>query len=558
MPLLSTVHLNIAALCREGQFKQALHILRITHNAPENYSTFLQLLQICMLKNTLSQVKKLLSFISQRRFSFATRTTFHNKLIYFYVKCGSLVDAREVFDRMKERDGVSWNTIITAYRRHGYPHEAITLFHHMQQTGLQPDKFTFASVLPACAEIGALKQGMDIHHAIKDRGFLSDVVVSRYVQNGFDDKALEVFKQMQLAGVKPNSATIASILPACARMGALEQGAKPNSTTFASILRACAQAGALEQGMAIHQSIKDSKLSSDVLVTTALLDMYAKCGGIDKAHMYAKCGTIDKAHELFNGMPERDVISWNAMIRGYAQNGFNEKALKTFKQMQLANAKPDSTTFASILPACAKMGTVEHGYAQNGYCKDALKIFELMKHSGTYPDSVSFVCVLFACSHGGFVDKGCTYFNNMSKPYHIKPSVDHHVCMVDLLARAGYLEDTLNFIIKMPFKPVLVVWMSLLGACRSHVNIGLGVFTARLLFDLDPKNAAIYVLLSNIYAEMERWGEVQIVRRLMKDRGIKKIPGCSWIEGHKMVHFFCVGDRSHPQNIDPYKVGEIC
>ncbi|XP_057816410.1 pentatricopeptide repeat-containing protein At4g02750-like [Cryptomeria japonica] len=305
---------------------------------------------------------------------------FHNKLINMYVKGGSLLDARKVFDHSEERDSVSWNTIIAAYQRHGNPQEAVTLFHQMQRTGLQTDQFTFASVLPACAKLGVLEQG--------------------YAQNGFLENALETFKQMQVAG--------------------------------------------------------------------------------------------------------------------YAQNAFVEKALETFKQMQLAGVKPDSSTFASILRACAKTGALEQG----------------------------------------LVEEGCTYFNHMTNPYCITPTVDHYVCMVDLLARAGCLEDALNFIIKMPVKPVVDVWMCFLGSCRSHMNIGLGVFTAMLLFDLDPKNSATYVLLSNIYAEVGRWSEVQMLRRLMKDRGIKKIPGCSWIEGHKMVHAFCIGDRSHPDPRDICKVGE--
>ncbi|XP_059068267.1 pentatricopeptide repeat-containing protein At4g13650-like [Cryptomeria japonica] len=906
MPLPSTSHLNVTTLCRDGQLKEALHILLTTHNPPEEFHPYLQLLQTCVLKNALSQGENVHAFIAHRRFAFATQTTFHNKLIYMYVKCGSLVDARKVFDHMNERDGVSWNTLITAYRRRGYPQEAVTLFRHMQQTGLQPDQFTFASVLPACAKMGALGQGMDIHQSIKDRGFLSDVVVatalvdmyakcgnidkarelfdrmpqrnvftwnamiagyaqngfvekslqtfkqmqlsgvkpdsitfasvlpacakmgaleqgidihqniedrgffsdvtvatalvdmyskcgsidkarelfdrmpkrsvvswtamiSGYTQNGFDEMALETFKQMQSAGVKPDLTTFASILPACAKMGALEQGMdihhsikdrgvlsdivvatalvdmyakcgsmdnarelfdkmpqrdviswnamiagyvqngfvekaleifkqmqligiKPDSTTYASILPTCAKMGALEQGRSIHQSVKDRGMLSDVVVATALVDMYAKCGSIDKAcelfdtmpqrnefswtamiagyaqngfdekaletfrqmqlsgvkpnsttfasvlpacakigdleqgmgihqsiidrgllsdvvvttaliDMYAKCGSIDKAYELFNKMPQRNVVSWTAMIAGYAQNGFVEKALDNFKQMQLAGVAPDSSTFASIFLACAKAGALEHGmdihqsikdteilsdvvvatalvnmyakcgsidrarelfdriskrdiiswnamiagYAQNGLCKDALKIFELMKNSGTFPDIVSFSCVLCACSHAGLVDEGCTYFNHISNSYCITPTVDHYVCLVDLLARAGYLEDSLNFIIKMPVKPAVVVWMCFLGACRSYKNMGLGVFTATLLFDLDPKNAATYVLLSNMYAEVGRWDEVQMVRRLMKDTGIKKIPGFSWIEGHKMVHAFCVGDRSYPQ-----------
>ncbi|XP_057837804.1 pentatricopeptide repeat-containing protein At3g09040, mitochondrial-like [Cryptomeria japonica] len=626
-----------------------------------------------------------------------------NALVDMYAKCGSIDKACELFNRMLQRNAISWNAMIAGYAQNGLVEKALETLKQMQLAGLKPNCTTFASILPACAKMGALEQGISIHQSIMEGGFLSDIMVGNalidmyakcgsmnkalelfkrmlqrnviswnaiiagYVQNGFVENALEIFKQMQLAGVRPDSTTFACILPACAKMGALEQGVsihqstmeggflsniivgnalvdmyakcgsidkarelfdrmhqrdvvswnamiagyaqngfvenaletfkqmqlavvKPNSTTFASILPACAKMGAFEQGMDIHQSILDGGFLSDIIVGNALVDMYAKCG------------RTDKAHELFDSMPQRDVISWNTMIAGYAQNGFVEKALETLKQMQFVGLNPDSTTFASILPACAKMGAIKQGlnihqsimvggflsdiivgnalidmyakcgsidkahklfdkmpqrdvvtwnavisgYAQNGFCKDALKIFELMKHSGTYPNIVSFACVLCACSHAGLVDEGCAYFNHMSNPYCITPTVDHYVCMVDLLGRAGYLEETLRFIIKMPVKSVVIVWMCFLGACRSHMNIGLGMFTATLLFDLDPKNAATYVLLSNIYAEMGRWGEVQMVRRLMKDRGIKKIPGCSWIESHKVVHAFCVGERSHP------------
>ncbi|KAH9288068.1 hypothetical protein KI387_032185 [Taxus chinensis] len=760
------VNLDLKAFCREGCFKEALHIILNTHNTPVDCNTYLQLLQTCIAKNALSQGKHMHSLITQRGFSFATRTTFQNNLINMYLRCGSLVDARKVFDDMTERDVSSWNTIIAGYRRYGFPREALTLFHQMQHRGVQPDPLTFASILPACAKLRALEQGMDIHQSIMERGFFSNVVVASalvdmyakcesihkarevfdkmpqrnvvswngmivgYAQNGFVEKALETFKQMQLADVKPNSTTFASILPACAKMKALEQGmeihqsimergilsdavlanalvdmyakcgsihkahelfdkmpkktvvswtvliagyaqngvleealrlfkempqrnvvswtamiagyaqngvldealrifkempkrnviswnaiiagyaqngfvefaletfkqmqladVKPNSTTFASILPACTQMVSLEHGMDIHQSIIESGLLSDIVVVNALLDMYAKCG------------SMLKAQELFDKMPERDGVSWNAMVTGYVQNGFVEKALEAFKKMQLAGLKPNPTTFSSILPACSKMGSLEQGidihqsiiesgflsdivitsalidmyakcgsihkarqlfdkmpqrnviswnamiagYAQNGFCKTALKMFELMRLSGTYPDHVSFACVLFACSHAGLVDEGCKYFKGMSDLYCITPIIDHYVCMVDLLSRADYLEEAVNFIIKMQTKPAVVMWRCLLGACRLHKNVRLGVFTASLLFKLDPKNAATYVLLSNMYAEVGRWGDVQKVRRLMKDRGIKKIPGCSWIEDHKRLRAFCVGDRSHPQ-----------
>ncbi|XP_057869692.1 pentatricopeptide repeat-containing protein At3g26782, mitochondrial-like [Cryptomeria japonica] len=223
--------------------------------------------------------------------------------------------------------------------------------------------------------------------------------------------------------------------------------------------------------------------------------------------MYAKCGSIQKARELFDKMNHPRKVSWNAMIAGYAMHG---------------------------------------------YGKDALKLFELMELSGSNPNHVSFVSVLFACSHAGFINDGCKYFNLMSCSYCIMPTIDHYVCMIDLLGRAGYLEEALNFIIKMPIKLDAVAWKCLLGACRTHKNIGLGEFVATLLFESDAENDAPYVLLSNIYAELGSWGSFQKVRNLMKDRGIKKNPGCSWIEVHKMVHVFCVGDRSHPQTEEIY------
>ncbi|XP_057870779.1 putative pentatricopeptide repeat-containing protein At1g68930 isoform X2 [Cryptomeria japonica] len=393
-----------------------------------------------------------------------------------------------------------------------------------------------------------------------------------YAQNGPFEKALDTFKQMEMAGVKPNPRTITSVLPSCAKMGALEEG------------------------MEIHRSIIKSGFLAEDIVMSALVGMYAKCG------------SIHKARALFDKMPQKNVVSWTAMIAGYAQNGLIEKALENLKQMQLTGVNPNSATFVSILPACAKMGALEQGveihqsiiesgflsdvvvvsalvdmyakcgrihkarelfdkmfqrdavswsvmiagYAMHGFHKDSLRLFELMKHSGTYPDHISFVSVLFACSHAGLVEKGAKHFNAMSNAYGIMPTMDHFICMVDILGRAGYLEEALKFIIKMPVKPEVVVWMCLLGACRSRKNTRLGAFTAILLFELDPKYTAPYVLLSNIYAEVGRWGDVQQVRKLMTDREIKKVPGCSWIEVHKVVHVFYVGDRLHPQTQEIY------
>ncbi|XP_059076511.1 pentatricopeptide repeat-containing protein At2g13600-like [Cryptomeria japonica] len=894
MSSIANLNLKLRELCNAGRLKEALHLLLTTHNSVIHSSTYLHLLQACIDKKALSEGKQIHSLINARETTFATNPFLQNTLINMYDKCGSVVDAREVFDNMIQPDVFSWNVIIAAYRRHGFPEQALKLFHQMQRTTIQPDNFTFstilpvcanvaslrhglqihgrilrcgfqfniivmntlidmhvkcgrmhkavelfdkmsqrdlfswtaivagythsrlaeiafeifkqmqlagvkpnsptfASILPSCAKLAALEQGMEIHQKVMESGFLSDVVatalidmyakcgsilkarvlfdkmpkrdvvswtaiISGYAQYGFVDKALGFFKQMQLAGVKPNSATFASILPACAQTGYLEQGmkihkkiieigllsdvvvvnalidmyskcgivqkarelfekmrVKPISATFASILPACAKMRSLEQGMEIHQKIIESGFLSATVVMTALVDMYAKCGSIEKAcelfgrihhpnvtswnamitgyvengaldeasrifkempqrdvaswnaiitgyaqnrladkaleifkqmqlegikpnsgtitsiltacgrigaleqsleihqkliqsgflsdvvivtaliDVYAKCGSIQKARELFdnihhpdlaswtamikgyalNGvldealmlfkeMPQRDVVSWNAIIAGCLQNGFFDEALEIFRNMQLAGVKPDSSTFARILPACSKLGALEQGmeihqkiietgllpdafgtalikmyakcgiiqkarrlfnkigqpgvfswnaiiagYAMHGYSEDAIELFELMKHTGINPNHLSFVFVLFACSHAGLVDDGCKYFNHMTESYCIMHRMYHYVCTVDLLSRAGYLEEALNFVFKMPIIPDMVVWMCLLGGCRLYKDIGIGEFVAKLLLELDPENAAPYVLLSNIYAEAGRWGDAQ-------------------------------------------------
>ncbi|XP_057858136.2 pentatricopeptide repeat-containing protein At3g24000, mitochondrial-like [Cryptomeria japonica] len=685
---------------------EAFKQMQFTGSKP-NSTTFASILSACAKIRALDWGMSIHQSIIES--GFLSDVVVASALVDMYAKCGSIHKASELFGKIPRLDVVSWTSMIAGYLQNGFLEEALKVFKQMQLASVKPNCTTFSSIVPACAKMGALEEGMEIHQSIIKSGFLSDVVIANtlidmyakcrsihksrqlfhnmpqqhvvswstmiagYAQNGFVLEALETFKQMQSAGVKANSTTFTSILPVCAKMGALEQGmhihqsiiennflsdvmvmnalidmyarcgsikkacelfeklserdvvswnvmiagytqngfvaealktfkrmqsadVKPNSTTFGSILPACAKMRSLEQGINVHRNIIESGFLLDVVVVSALVDMYTKCG------------SIKKASELFDKMSQRDVVSWTAIISGYAQNGLVEEALETFKRMQLAGVKPNCATFASILPVCSKMGALEQGmdihqsiiesgycsdvivanalldmyakcgsihkarelfdkmsqrdvvswntmtagYAQNGFCKDAFKVFELMKHSGIHPDHGSFACVLFACSHAGLVDEGCKCFNGMIDSYCISPKIDHYACMVDLLGRAGYLEETLNFIIKMPTNPVADVWMCLLGSCRSHKNTRLGVFTATLLFELDQKNTAAYDLLSNIYADVGRWDKVQKVRRSMKDRGIQKIPGCSWIEVHKMVHVFCVGDRSHPQTLEIY------
>eukprot|EP01018_Ginkgo_biloba_P040409 Gb_21270 [translate_table: standard] len=724
---------DIKALCNQGRLKDALNILFVADQRI-NSSTYACVLQGCTDKKALLEGKLVQTHMIQTGFK-CQDISLANRLVTMYAKCWELVDARRVFDQMPERNVISWTVMIAVYARHGHAEAALSLFYQMQQSQTQPNSFTFASVLPACATLASLEKGKEIHKEIIRNRFQYDVfvgnalvdmyakcgsieiarqefdkmpqrnevswtaIIAGFAQNGRSEEALDLFVQMRLAGVKPNSKTFASVLPACANLASLKQGmeiheeiiingfqsdvfvgnalldmyakcgniknarrvfdkmpqrdvvswnamiagyaqnghvdeaqnlfkkmpeqdviswnaliagyaqngrdkealklfrhmqlagVKPNSKTFAGLLPACANLAALEQGMKIYEEIVKSGFQSDNYVGSALIDMYAKCGN------------IENARHLFDKMHQRSVVSWTSMIAGYAQNGHGEEALKLFQQMQLEGVKPNLKTFASVLPACAtlaaleqgkeiheeiirsgfqvdifvesalvdmyaKCGSIENaryvfdkicqrnvvswnamiaGYAIHGCSNEALKLFEQMQNSDTQPDHVTLVSVLSACCHAGLVDEGWHYFDCMRQCYHITPAMEHYGCMVNLLGRAGHLDEAQDFIKKMPIKPDATVWGCLLGACRIHNNIELGEQVAERLFELNPKNTSPYVLLSNMYAVAGRWDDIEKVRKMMKDKGVKKKPGCSWIEVNKRIYGFLVGDRSHPQ-----------
>eukprot|EP01018_Ginkgo_biloba_P000985 Gb_03691 [translate_table: standard] len=462
---------DVRTLYKQGQLKEALHSLHVMDQRGicADESTYHFLLQGCLNKKTLLEGKLVHAHMIQTGFE-SRDISLGNKLVSMYAKCSRLVDARRVLDEMPERNVISWTVLIAAYPRHGQFESALTLFYEMHGTGIQPNEFTFASVLPACASLASLEQGKEIHEEIIRCGFQSNLFVGNALIDMYA-KCGSIENARHLTDVKPNSEIFAIVLPVCADLAALEQGKE------------------------IHEFIIRGGFQPDVFVGNTLVDMYAKCG------------RIENACNVFNQMPKRDVVSWTTMIVGYAMHG--------------------------------------HG-------KEALKIFEQMQHSGTKPNQITFVGVLSACCHAGLVDEAWQYFDFMHRYYHITPTMEHYGCMVDLLGRAGHLDEGHNFINKMPIKPGAAVWGSLLGACRIHNNVELGECVAEHLLELEPNCAAPYVLLSNIYATSGRWDDIEKVRKMMKDRRVKKNPGCSWIEVNKQVYAFHVGDRSHPQALKIY------
>eukprot|EP01018_Ginkgo_biloba_P027695 Gb_25125 [translate_table: standard] len=629
----------IAAYAKHGHAEEALKLfyqMRRTGIQPNQF-TFASILPACANLATPEHGKEMHEDIIRSGYQFDVFVG--GAVVDMYVKCDNIEKARQAFDKMPERNVVSWTAMITAYARHGYSEEALTLFYQMQQTGIRPNQFTFASVLPACANLAALEHGKKVHEDIIRSGFQCDVfvggaLVDMYAKCGIIADARNVFDHLPEQNVVSCTAMIAGYAQNGYGVEALtlfyqmqRTGIQPNQFTFTSVLAACANFTALEYGREVHEDIIRNGYLCDVFVGSALVDMYIKCGSVEDACNvfnklpernvvswtamitgYAQNGHVDDALKLFQEIPERDAVSWTAMIAGYVQNGHFKEALKVFQQMLQTGMKRNSVTFASVLPACAHLAALEHGkevhddiirngfhgdifvgnalvdmyakcgsietarkvfdimperavvswntmilgYAMHGYGREALQLFEHMQYSSTKPNNITLVGVLSACCHAGLVDEGWQYFHRMSGDYNITPSVEHYCCMVDLLGRAGCLDEAEEFINKMPIKPDTAVWGSLLGACRIHTNIELGERVAKRLFDSNPESAAHYVLMSNIYAAAGRWDDVENVRKVMKDRRVKKIPGCSWIEVNKKMYAFFVGDKSHPQTQEIY------
>eukprot|EP01018_Ginkgo_biloba_P030868 Gb_12240 [translate_table: standard] len=569
--------------------------------------TYARMLQECARLKALRQGKRIHAHMIKT--GFKPDVFIGNYLVNMYAKCRSMVNARHVFNKMPERNVVSWTAVIGGYGQSGHSEEALKLFRQMQEAGLKSDQFTFACVLRALASLEGGEQGRQVHASIMKTGFESDIcvatalltlyakcnfiqdghqvfdnmsnrdgpswnsMIAAYAQNGFSEEAFKVFCQLQFEGVKSDQ------------------------FTFASVLRACAMPEYLEQGKQVHQIIIKTQFDSDVCVASALITLYANCG------------SIDNAENVFDKMPERDSLSWNALIAGYEQNGHGENALKRFCQMQTAGMQPSQVSFVILLRACAtlavldqgrqihvhiiknkfdldvsianalitmygKCGSIEGarnvfdkmvnrdvvswtamivGYAKHGCGKEALQLFEQMQRAGMKPNHITFVGVISACSHVGLVDKGHHYFDCMSRDHGITPTMEHYACMVDLLGRAGHLEEAENFIKNMPFEAGALVWRNLLGACRIHCNVELGKRIAERILELEPEDDATYVLLSNMYAASGRWDDAAKVRKLMKDRGLKKEPGYSWIVVGRRAHTFVARDRSHLQTEVIYK-----
>ncbi|GMH20041.1 hypothetical protein Nepgr_021882 [Nepenthes gracilis] len=431
----------------------------------------------------------------------------YNCLISAYSKTGDVSAARRLFDGMTERTVVSWNSMISCYAHNGDHHEAILMFERMQVEKYCPNEFTLVILLSICAKLGDLEMGLKVKKFIDDTNAFPNMIVATalmemFVKCGAVDEARQEFDRMNKRDIVTWGAMIAGYAQNGRPSDALElfecmkhEQIRPNDVTIASVLTACAQLGSAEAGERIGSYIESEGFNSNVYVASALLSMYSRCGN------------IKKAQQVFDKMLEKDIVSWNSMITGLAFNG---------------------------------------------YAIDAINLFEQMKETEVKPNDITFVALLTACTHVGLIDLGLEFFDRMLSVHDIVPKVEHYACIVDLFCRCGKLNEAFDFILEMKVEPNVVIWGTLLSACRIHSNVELAEIAVKKLQVLEPENSGNYVLLSNLYANSGRWQDALRVRSLMRDEKVQKTAAYSWIELEDGVHKFLVSDSSHS------KSDEIC
>ena len=521
-------------------------------------------------------------------------------IICMYAKCRRMEDAIKVSQQTPKYDVCLWTSIISGFVQNSQVREAVNALVDMELSGILPNNFTYASLLNASSSVLSLELGEQFHSRVIMVGLEGDIYVGNalvdmymkcshtttngvkafrgialpnviswtsliagFAEHGFEEESVQLFAEMQAAGVQPNSFTLSTILGACSKMKSIIQTKK------------------------LHGYIIKTQVDIDMAVGNALVDAYA--GG----------GMADEAWSVIGMMNHRDIITYTTLAARLNQQGDHEMALRVITHMCNDEVKMDEFSLASFISAAAGLGIMEtgkqlhcysfksgfercnsvsnslvHSYskcgsmrdayrvfkditepdrvswnglisglASNGLISDALSAFDDMRLAGVKPDSVTFLSLIFACSQGSLLNQGLDYFYSMEKTYHITPKLDHYVCLVDLLGRGGRLEEAMGVIETMPFKPDSVIYKTLLNACNLHGNVPLGEDMARRCLELDPCDPAIYLLLASLYdnAGLPDFGDK--TRKLMRERGLRRSPRQCWMEVKSKIYLFSAREK---------------
>ncbi|XP_020218505.1 pentatricopeptide repeat-containing protein At1g03540 [Cajanus cajan] len=511
-----------------------------------------------------------------------------NSLLSLYFKLSPhLSQARTLFDALSVKDVIAWTSIISGYVQKAQPIDAIRLFLQMLGQGVQPNAFTLSSILKACSQLQHLPLGSSLHGTITTRGFASNRVIAcalidMYGRARVLEGARRVFDELP----QPDPVCWTAVISTLARNDRFSDavglfwamhdgglGLEADGFTLGTLLNSCGNLGWLRMGKEVHGKVVTLGMCGNVVVESSLLDMYGKCGDVGCAKF------------VFDGLEGRNWVSWTAMLGVYCHNGEFESVLGLVREWGVA----DVYSFATILRGCsglaaarqgkevhcqyvrkggwrdvvvesalvdlyAKCGSVDFahrlfmrmeernlitwnamigGFAKNGRGEEAVELFEEMVREGMRPDGISFVNVLFACSHNGLVDQGKRYFDLMRMEYGIRPGVVHYTCMVDLLGRAELIEEAESLLESADCRYDHSLWAVLLGACTKCSDYVTAERVAKKMIQLEPEFHLSYVLLGNIYRSVGRWNEALEIRKLMEERGVKKMPGKSWVESEK-------------------------
>ncbi|WOK99263.1 hypothetical protein Cni_G07975 [Canna indica] len=517
----------------------------------------------------------------------AKDTVTWNTMISAYAQSGLVEEAREIFDRTPEKNDISWNGVLAAYVQNGRLEAARRFF----DSNSEWETVSWNAMIAGYVQRRRLAEAQQLFDRMPEKDIISwNTLISGYAQNGDMAVARRLFDVSPSRDVFSWTAMVSGY----AQNGMLEEARKVfdemperNSVSWNAMIAGYVQSQKMDQAKELFDLMPCTNVNSWNTMITG----------------YAQSGMIDQAKWIFDTMPQRDSVSWSAMIAGFSQGGFSEEALQLFIEMGRSGEKINRSSFTCVLSTCAdiamlecgkqlharllkagygmgcfvgnallamycKCGTIAKaykafeemiekdvvswntmivGYARHGYGKEALELFDKMRMKDTKPDDVTMVGVLSACSHAGLVDIGINYFYTMHQIFGITAKPEHYTCMIDLLGRAGRLDDAQDLMRDMPFEPDATMWGALLGASRIHRNTELGEKAAKRIFEMEPDNAGMYVLLSNLYATSGKWSNVNKMRTMMRERGVKKTPGFSWIEANNKVHTFSVGDMMHPE-----------
>lgn len=526
-----------------------------------------------------------------------------------YAKCGSVADARKLFDLLPKHNLQSFNALIVGCARSDQGSEALQLFQILHKSVLGFDEISLSGAFRACAAIRGYLDGLQIHGLTSKSVFKSSIcvanaIVDMYGKCGAVTEASRTFYEMDRIDAVSWNAIIAAKeqnrneREALSLFGLmLHSGMEPDEFTYGSALKACSTCQVPSYGRQIHGRIIKSGIILISFVGSALIDMYCKCG------------MMEDAGRLHEGMGLQTMVSWNSMISGFSLQKESEDAQKLFSQMLKMGMQPDNFTYATVLDTCANLATIGLGkqihaqivklelqsdefisstlidmyskcgnmqdsrlmfekalkkdfvtwntmicgYANYGPGEEAIRTFEYMVQKNVMPNHATFVSVLRACAHMGLVKEGYHYFDMMKKDYALDPQLEHYSCMVDIMGRSGQVTEALKLINEMPFQADAIIWRTLLSICKIQGNVEVAEKAADSLLQLDPRDSSAYILLSNTCADAGMWNKVSSIWKILRENKLKKEPGCSWIEVKDEVHTFLVGEKAHPRWEEMYE-----